>query len=477
MATYSLSEVQDLYPKLQEIARLTGDDGDFSTTDSPYQISPNDIEKYYKDRVEPLTIKGRELTPFEIVELYRQLVILDKRDGNLDGKISPLKKKDNVYLPRFAHGYQYWGKEWTPERRLNVFVSIYSHIINPLLKDVDLRFPNARNYLSGKIDSSKTRIRPLRNQEKEFVLGVASDLRQKEKPQYADLIEESVDKMAVLNVFAIPETREPAHTQASAFGYSHLFPLSSEKEILLMAYPQFKQWNFFDRRHCAKIGEVERCMPLVGLNTRKDILSDYLKPYSLGEDLTNGDPGMFGYKWFRIPQYLLRARVYNYLKYDQDIPQDIFFKMLVLHEALHHRNGSFYISRKTSDVFKTTKIFLKSFVDPYIRNTIKGEYYVLLQRAALEKIRTLTMEIEDMTRSKACFDEDPQRYADGLRGQIAFLEQLSALASEAEENVIEQEVYDVFFGEANLHEHKWTDEKGQILNPNEVELIRREDSR
>lgn len=477
MAQYPLSDVVGLYPRLQEIAHLTRDEGDLSPTAIPYQISPDDIQEYYKSRREPLTIGGRELTLFEIVELYRQLVLFDKKDGNIDGKIGTPKDKETVYLPRFAHGYHYWGKGWTPEKRVDLFIETYRSSFDELMKTVNQKFPNARSYLEGKIDSSRTRIRSLRNEEKEFVHKTAEGLRNNQKPQYADLLEKALDVMNVLSVYTAPEMREPAYTQASSFGYSHLFPADGENQILLISYPQFKQWNFFDRRHCAKIEGVERCMPLVGLNTRKDVIRNYLKVYSLGEDLLDGNEKTFGYKWARMSQYLLRTRVYNYFKYAQDIPQDLFFRMLVLHETLHYRNSSLGLMYKTSGSTEKVKLLLLGLTDPYICNIIKGEYYVNIQRSAMERKLELTMEIEDLKQANAHLGPEKTEYIDQLRGQISFLEQLGSLAGEAEENIIENEVYDVFFGAENLREHPWATETTQILNPNEVELIKREEGR
>lgn len=507
MSIYKVKDVRDLYPHLQEIARLNADDGDDSPGEVPYHISPSDIDAYYRspgpgDSISAIMIDGRPLTAFEIVELYRQLAYFDKHDdeeGRLDGRIDASVDEGQVTIPQYAMGHHNWGPEWTIGMRPGFFLSLYPEMylseVNELeKKQPDKRFENAESYTEGNADREAKQTRPLGSAENEKILEFIDEIRDAGHETYAKLIEDSVKYMRVREILLPAEKREQAYMEAKHFGYTQLFDLGNESVISLIAYPQFGQkYNFFGERRCTWMttaaGEkITRCMPLVGLNNRNDALDSFVGLYCKGEDVRERKGAALDYKWARMSHYMRRARVYNYLRYD--IPelrddkklQAFFQKAVILHESIHYRNAqpaSFFESF-ISGHFGIGGIldFFHKIGDPYHRNHVMGYYYVQLQRASLERSIIVRRDINKLKRLHNSGNDGECQCAKckDLRSRLHFLTQLEILAEDAEERLIEDEIYSIFFKPSQLSEACAGSPKDLALNRNEVEeLIPREE--
>lgn len=502
MSIYRVKDVRDLYPQLQEIADLHADDGEDSPGEVPYHISPSDIDAYYRspgpgDSIPAITVDGEPLTAFEIVELYRQLAYFDKRDdgaGRLDGRIGASEDERQVTIPQYAMGHHYWGPEWTIGRRLSLFISLYREIYDSEMAKVDISFPNAKSYTEGNADMEARQTRFLNQKEEKKIRTFTDEIRRAGHGTYASLIEDSMKYMRVREIFVPAEKREQAYMEAKHFGYTQLFDLGSEPVISLIAYPQFGQkYNFFGERRCTWMttaaGEkITRCMPLVGLNNRNDALDSFVDLYCKGADVRERKGATLDYKWARMSHYMRRARVYNYLRYD--IPelrddkklQAFFQKAVILHESIHYRNAqpASFIESFMGGHFGIDGIldFFHNIGDPYHRNHVMGYYYVQLQRVALERKIVVRREINELKRLHETGDEGEcqcTRCKD-LRARLHFLTQLGILAEDAEERLIEDEIYSIFFKPSQLSEACAGSPRDLALNRNEVEeLLPREE--
>lgn len=499
MSIYKVKDVRDLYPHLQDIANLHADDGDDSPDGVPYHISPSDIDAYHRspgpgDSISAITIDGRPLTAFEIVELYRQLAYFDKHDdeaGRLDGRIDASVDERQVTIPQYAMGHHYWGPEWTIDRRLSFFVSLYREIYDSEMAEVDLAFESAMGYTEGNVDREAQQTRFLNQKEEEKILTFIDEIRCTGHETYASLIEESMKYMRVREILLPAEKREQAYMEAKHFGYTQIFDLGSEPVISLIAYPQFGQkYNFFGERRCTWMttaaGEkITRCMPLVGLNNRNDALDSFVGLYCKGEDVRERKGAALDYKWARMSHYTRRARVYNYLRYD--IPelrddkklQAFFQKAVILHEALHFRNAQPLESLLEGDLSVGNILdILRNITNPYYWNHLKGSYYVYLQRVSLERSIVVRREINKLKRLHNSGDDGECQCAKckDLRSRLHFLTQLGILAEDAEERLIEDEIYSIFFKPSQLSEACAGSPKDLALNRNEVEeLLPREE--
>lgn len=514
MSIYKVKDVRDLYPHLQEIARLNADDD--PPGEVPYHISPADMDLYYKspgpgDDIPAIMINGRSLMAFEIVELYRQLAYFDKHDdeaGRLDGRIEASEDERQVTIPQYAMGHHYWGPEWTIDRRLSFFISLYREIYDSEMGKVDITFPNAKSYTEGNADREARQTRPLRQkeenekkekkkkrkEEKEKILELIDEIKCAGHETYASLIGESMKYMRVREILVPAEKREQAYMEAKSFGYTQLFPRGNESVISFLAYEQFGQKdNFFGERRCAWMttaaGEkITRCMPLDGLNIRNDALDSFVELYCKGEDVREKRGEALDYKWARMSHYMRRARVYNYLRYD--IPelrddkklQAFFQKAVILHESIHYRNAQpvSVFESFLNGHFGIDEILnlLRNINNPYYRNHIMGYYYVQLQRVALERSIVVRREINELKRlHNAGGDGECQcSKCKDLRSRLHFLTQLGVLAEDAEERLIEDEIYSIFFKPSQLSEACAGSPRDLALNRNEVEeLLPREE--
>jgi len=546
-----------LYPDLQDLARLHPDDGDDVQGRPPYQITPEDIDLYHKspgpgDEVPAINVGGRTQTSFKIIELYRQLVHHDKKD-NLsevtDGNIGESRWHKRVVIPKYAKGHHYWGKRWTPMRRLTSFLSNYKEMFNELTGKMDQAFPRAKSYIMGKVsskndfDDTNLEISDLSEEESGFIKTLADDVKKGGFERYASLLEMGEKYAKTLKIHVVPGRVRHARMESKAFGYTHLF-IMDDSPVLLIKYPDFGQANFFDHRGCIFLKDeegrpvrnkrgrkVELCMQLDGINKRGTVLENYLKPYSTEYDFTQGMPEKLHYKWGRIAYYLRKARVYNLHRYNMQELKDpatresIFYKGIVLHEFLHYRNSTIpaaseVLSSGMNDasqiydrlldellepaeitenlmggwllhsgraligmgevVEKTARHFIENLSDPYDRNHVAGTYLVYLQAVALEGEMVAEEKLRERRRVLRMNggDENTDPQCRDLERSLHFVRQLAILAVDAEERLIEDEVYSVLFDKEDLKEFEWATEEDLILNRNEIGqngLLRREE--
>ena len=496
-----VKDLRDIYARLIEIARLRKDEGDVDGR-PPSTISPADIvmwgAKRRNEGLPGIKIDGRSLNIFEVVELYRQLVYYDRigktklfhkgvEDCVLERDTDESRKtKDKnlyVHVPNIPEGYQYWGKDWTPQVRLTVFINFYSEFLMEMSKKVDPNFPRAEAYVNGlrqKVDD----IRPVDEKEMKFIEEFAKEIENRNGGKYSKHLIESIPKIRILEILVPAEHVGEAAYESKVYGYTHLFTTDGEPAIYFPIYRQFGQKYFYDERNCKRLRNINKeefpaCMPLVGLNDRNEALDQHIRLYEEGKYFTRGDQE---YKWGRMDTYLHKRRVYNYFRYDVNIPAKLFSKMLILHESLHERNAEssenveehLKIKSPPAVLIETMIESFKNITDPYERYHAGGAMCVYLQRFALEGKETVKSEKNKVCRElrKKPDDRELMEKCDRLDTELNFFEMLNKLAAEAEERMVEDEVYEVVFG-SNIPEIKYVkDERDLIQNPNEMKYMR-----
>lgn len=475
MPIYQVRDFAKLYPQLQEIAKLS-DDGD---DELPYMISDADIDLYFGPNPpdEP-KIANQEI--FKAVELYRQLAIYDRYDGPRDGLISPSFYDYQIILPSHAHAYHYWGKTWTPAQRLKTYLTVHQKTYAEIRASIDMSFPNARSFIEGHIDTSFTRQRPLYGDEGKFITDFAKQLDDRGFQNYGDMLRQGIKYMRVLNIYIEPKSKTP-YTEAKERGFTYIFSIHSQPTIYLINYPELGQTHFFRPRYCKEVNGRKRCVPFVGKNTRGDVINAYLRPYVEGIDIARGKRGeRLEYKWSRMPFYLSKARIYNYFRYDLPQLDSALFKtyarLLVLHETIHFRNTRNPFGN--GSIFGALKHLSGQISDPYTAYHANGYHLMQVQRIALEGYLTTKRKLEDSIERapEGGRTKEEALELNRLFYRFCIADQLLTLVEEAAEALVEEEVYGILFDRKDLKEFRWMpDEKELVLNPNEIELLRREE--
>lgn len=502
MPSYSIKDVMGLYSRLQDIARMNPDEGDMRSGSPPYKITPEDINVNLQKQRDlgdsgSLKIDGVELKPFEIVELYRQLCVFDKKDGRFDGKMNYPMFGERVTLPLVAKGHHFWGDEWTPINRLMTFITANASTVSTMMQEVDRDFKVAKGFTMASIDRTRTRTRPLMfnveddadlstYSESQYIEDIARELDARGFEGYASLIDEARGYMAVLEVYIVPELRMSPEMEAKDFGYTHLFNLGNESAIKIMTYPQLGESEIYMTRRPAALTtldgiEVERFVHLVGEDSRAKIFEEFLKPYYQGRPIADTSEERLSERWKKISHYLRRARVYNYTRYDHEITPALFKKMLILHESLHYRNSHV---PEVVGALRDAKTYVEKIIhvarhmaDPYERNHALGAILVELQAISLEASLQVYIKLDSLCKDMAKRDLNPADDPECRRllEEYRCLEQLRVLAEDAEERLVEDEVYSVFFKADDLQEFdRAFDEERLVLNPNARELIENE---
>jgi hypothetical protein len=491
MPYYPVKDVKGLYPSLVQVARLHQDEGDDRGDVPPYQITTSDLEAYFSltrsKKMPAISIGGRTLTAFEIVELYRHLVYfdtVDSRSGMRDGAIKDTRDNELVTLPALARGYHFWGDQWTPARRLSFFLSTYGSTYVRIKKETNLdpQFPYSRMLEDNHADVRNTDTRPLHDYEWKFIEDLSAEINNKGFPEYSELLCGNKENFQVLEIrIAKGQKNTASAMEAREFGFTSLFAVNGDTDtpIYLVSYPQYGQRENVFAKRC-RYSSGKDCKPLVGLNSRKDAIGEYVGPYSKGESLSvNGDSP--DYKWRRMPGYLENARVYNYLRYDMNIDQYEFFKGAVLHEALHKRNTMkpdvlVRLSNLSTAIGEVKRIF-RSGLSRYEYSHLLGYYLTNLQANAFEAKLILKARLGACVTRVKEEGRDPNTDSEcvKIKADLQYMQQLQILAADAEEKTVEDEVYSTIYADKELHEYRWASEEGLTLNPNEIELLRREE--
>lgn len=493
MPVYSVKDIKGLYPYLIEIARLSKDEGDDIPGRPPYHITPNDMSLYNKKlkskSVSPIKINGEELTPFEVVELYRQLVYQDRQgeagskyfEKAEDGEIEENRFNKDVVLPTLSKGHHYWGKEWTQAQRLSTLIEFTSDRFHDVVEKRDPKFRMLRGYLSRNEESPNIEPRHLYPKEIKFIRDTAQKVKMNGFEKFACLIEEVNDQMRVIEIRFPAEKVKNAHMESKAYGYTPLF-LSPVDEaganIYFPTYPQFGQRYLFDERGCAVFkpsdGEpFEKCLNLDGVNARSSVLSRF-EAYFSGE--LAPDAGLA-----RNSYYLRKARVYLRFRKDKNLTPEQFYNLNVVHETLHLLNSTSHEhDHGPSDLnlFHGVREFLGVMTDQFSASQIVGNYYVFVQRVALDGRMNAEADFQDMKCNNDKNWEQKSIQCGKKNNEIRYLEQIRMNAEDAEEEYIEELVYKILFPKENIKDYNWGDERNIILNPNEIEgLIPAEEAR
>lgn len=532
MPFYKVKDVMGLYPDLIKVARLHQDDGDTDPVEPPYQMTPEDLDKYNSTFTflrPDIKIKGRQPTIFEMVELYRHLVYYDKADGALDGNIGKSQHDETVTIPFYAEGYHYWGESWQPLNRLTAFLdSLPPGMLNEVIKEFE--HPDFELSKSSALDTVKDfneKGKLPTEKERKFIRDLIQEVSEDGFVEYSDLLKLlEADDFRLVRIhdhYVIPDITERSGVEAKEFGYVDIYDFGDDSKVFFVRYPQFGQkGNAFASRDVTVLYNsqkkpVERWAPLAGWNEWREAYQDNLERYAKEKPLRveNGKSERErDYKWARIGYYLRRARVYNILRYElwckkkgEDekvahrfgtmdgkkvkfrlgIEQEKFFRCVVLHEALHYRNIK--APRTMPDL-----INIKTML-PTILNLMRyggknydvyhfiGNFLVHLQRVADEGWRDFKIKRAKLCDKLEKEGKDPANdpTCQKINRYLGLLEQLRILAVDAEERLVEDEVFSVLFTEevkeGRVRKPDWYDPKALILNKNEIELLMREEKK
>lgn len=327
--------LQDFYDSLIRVARLNPsimmqgnqfDDPCHSVdeTEPPLCFSPQDLSDPTARSIEFDDGEIKQiLGPMELLEAYRQLIVLDASDGKLDGKLSnPILSLPDVRLKK-ATALRYYGPHWTPDVRLRHYLKWYEGELGKQLPSPHPELENARTAVQWEYNSALKMPYPLMAEEKRFITEAASQLQQRGYEYAGNLVFDMIGKARAIvlgknSVWDADLAKALYFLQEDRNGkVAVFFTTSADKDG--------KRIAFNAREEGALRGLVGRTISLNRLNT-------YLK----GRKVNEGE-------YSHVESVLRDFYIYGYLSYETKTGRvvslgyknEVYFRIVVLHEAFH----------------------------------------------------------------------------------------------------------------------------------------------
>ncbi|MBI2091430.1 MAG: hypothetical protein HYT75_00295 [Deltaproteobacteria bacterium] len=446
-------DIKELYSFLQAIAKLCND-GD-EVNGIPYQISPDDVSSYikikaechdrsvFKLRLSDYYCNAPVLGLFQLLDNYKQLIRRDyAADKVLGGQLHDDKPADLDVKPVYS-ALNFFGENWTPPKRLEIFLKMYLAEITDLLKGVDARFPRAKGWYENEYSRLRDKSsRPPSEPEKELLTKVSKKLSSLGRGDLSTIVKGFAETAMVREEKYIPKDEDMAIAETMLFLQQPL-----EASVFFSVYPGAGQKN---------LSEPKKTMPQVGWRSKNRHVKE-LKSYFAGKTIK--------IPYHRLPYLLRYLFVRSYFRFAVQPTYSEFASWVVIHEAIHQ----YEITRPPPDDGNDSSSYIARFAKLSERCNSSGlcphqtPDYASIETHMLKSILEKELEMRDLPLSEKQLLQNQQRYA--------LLLQLKTLIREDVEYRTDNEAVGLAFRKSKLRRIRYADPFQMILNPNEDAVL------